>query len=97
MILHWPPPAALRLLLIAFETPPPPPHTHQLSTEMSNPIVFFDMTIGGAPAGRIEMTLRADVVPRTAEVRHTETPKLLFRLYSDGEPRLAPRTRWPVR
>ena len=25
------------------------------------------MTIGGAPAGRIEMTLRADVVPKTAE------------------------------
>ena len=25
------------------------------------------MTIGGAPAGRIEMTLRADVVPLTAE------------------------------
>jgi len=34
---------------------------------MSNPVVFFDMTIGGRPAGRIEMTLRADVVPRTAE------------------------------
>ena len=33
----------------------------------SNPVVFFDMTIGGASAGRIEMTLRADVVPRTAE------------------------------
>merc|ERR1712046_272590 len=34
---------------------------------MSNPVVFFDMSIGGAPAGRIEMTLRADVVPKTAE------------------------------
>jgi len=32
-----------------------------------NPVCFFDMTIGGRPAGRIEMTLRADVVPRTAE------------------------------
>jgi len=34
---------------------------------MSNPIVFFDVTIGGQAAGRIEMTLRADVVPKTAE------------------------------
>merc|ERR1711998_579878 len=34
---------------------------------MSNPVVFFDVSIGGAPAGRIEMTLRADVVPKTAE------------------------------
>merc|ERR1712031_89529 len=30
-------------------------------------VVFFDMTIGGADAGRIEMTLREDVVPKTSE------------------------------
>jgi len=34
---------------------------------MNNPVVFFDIAIGGQPAGRIEMTLRADVVPKTAE------------------------------
>lgn len=34
---------------------------------MSNPVVFFDITIGSSPKGRIEMELRADVVPRTAE------------------------------
>merc|ERR1711998_428350 len=34
---------------------------------MGTPVVFFDMTIGGTPAGRIEMTLRADVEPKTAE------------------------------
>ena len=28
---------------------------------------FFDITIGGKPAGRITMTLREDVVPKTAE------------------------------
>jgi len=34
---------------------------------MPNPVVFFDVAIGGAPAGRIEFTLYADVVPKTAE------------------------------
>ncbi|WZN58488.1 cyclophilin-type peptidyl-prolyl cis-trans isomerase [Chloropicon roscoffensis] len=34
---------------------------------MPNPTVFFDMTVGGAAAGRIEMELFADQVPKTAE------------------------------
>eukprot|EP00804_Cyclotella_cryptica_P025269 CCRYP_010364-RC/>CCRYP_010364-RC protein AED:0.14 eAED:0.14 QI:296/0.8/0.66/1/0.8/0.83/6/559/166 len=32
-----------------------------------NPVVFFDISIGGSSKGRIEMELRADVVPLTAE------------------------------
>ena len=34
---------------------------------MSNPKVFFDISIGGEPAGRITMELAADTVPKTAE------------------------------
>ncbi len=34
---------------------------------MANPRVFFDITIGGRPAGRVVFELFADVVPRTAE------------------------------
>jgi len=34
---------------------------------MSNPKVFFDMSIGGKSVGRITMELRADIVPKTAE------------------------------
>jgi len=34
---------------------------------MAKTKVFFDVTIGGAAAGRITMELRGDVVPKTAE------------------------------
>lgn len=34
---------------------------------MVNPKVFFDISIGGSPAGRVEMELRSDVTPNTAE------------------------------
>lgn len=33
---------------------------------MSNPRVFFDVTIGGAPAGRITMELFADKTPKVS-------------------------------
>mmetsp|Transcript_7400 Transcript_7400/g.8990 ORF Transcript_7400/g.8990 Transcript_7400/m.8990 type:complete len:220 (+) Transcript_7400:48-707(+) len=42
------------------ENPPPKP-----GAEL--PKVFFDMEIGGTPAGRIEFLLRSDHVPKTAE------------------------------
>ena len=36
-------------------------------TKKNNPVVFFDVDIGGSPAGRLVMQLRADVTPKTAE------------------------------
>ncbi|KAF8085977.1 hypothetical protein N665_0640s0022 [Sinapis alba] len=43
------------------------PKLSDLSTKMSNPKVFFDMTVGGKPAGRVVMELFADTTPKTAE------------------------------
>jgi peptidylprolyl isomerase len=34
---------------------------------MANPQVFFDVSIGGKPAGRVTFELFSDVVPKTAE------------------------------
>lgn len=45
----------------------PVPTSTPPKSNMPNPKVFFDMTVGGSPAGRIVMELRADVVPKTAE------------------------------
>ena len=36
-------------------------------TDNANPQVFFDMSVGGKPVGRITFELYADVVPKTAE------------------------------
>lgn len=32
-----------------------------------NPVVFFDVAIGGNPVGRIKMELFVDIVPKTTE------------------------------
>ncbi|CAL9748949.1 unnamed protein product [Musa acuminata subsp. burmannicoides] len=34
---------------------------------MANPRVYFEMSVGGSPVGRIVMELYADVTPKTAE------------------------------
>jgi peptidylprolyl isomerase len=40
--------------------------SHQI-IKMVNPKVFFDISIGGTPSGRIVMELYADTTPKTAE------------------------------
>uniref|UniRef100_A0A3P8WZI1 Peptidyl-prolyl cis-trans isomerase n=1 Tax=Cynoglossus semilaevis TaxID=244447 RepID=A0A3P8WZI1_CYNSE len=37
------------------------------SSNPTNPVVFFDVTIGGQDVGRMKVELFADVVPKTAE------------------------------
>ncbi|KAL1535130.1 cytochrome P450 monooxygenase 22 [Salvia divinorum] len=53
---------------------------HQRPPNPKNPIVFFDVTIGNIPAGRIKMELFADIAPKTAEN---------FRQFCTGEYRKA--------
>ena len=53
-------------LIIRF-IPTPSPLSFYSYQNRPNPVCFFDITIGGTPAGRIEMVLRADIVPKTAE------------------------------
>mmetsp|Transcript_32446 Transcript_32446/g.70864 ORF Transcript_32446/g.70864 Transcript_32446/m.70864 type:complete len:189 (-) Transcript_32446:264-830(-) len=40
---------------------------HLRPTNPNNPVVFFDVTIGGIPAGRLQIELFADLCPKTAE------------------------------
>lgn len=40
---------------------------HMRQPNPSNPVVFFDVSIGGQPAGRVRIELFADVTPKTAE------------------------------
>ena len=37
------------------------------TTGAPRPVVFFDMSLGGEPLGRVTMELFSDVVPQTAE------------------------------
>jgi len=54
-------------IMSAAKTAPKSEAKAEAKSEGKNPVVFFDITIGSTPAGRIEMTLRKDVVPKTAE------------------------------
>ncbi len=49
-----------------------------------NPIVFFDVTIGGHQVGRIKMELFADIVPKTAENFRYYFSPLLFIVLSEA-------------
>jgi peptidylprolyl isomerase len=52
---------------VAEPVTPTSPDTPPLPENAMNPHVFFEVSIGDKPAGRIEMELFADAVPKTAE------------------------------
>lgn len=49
------------VILCPVDTNPAKPNK-KVKNKMSNPKVYFDMSIGGKAAGRVVMELRADVV-----------------------------------
>lgn len=54
-------------LLFPHAASPLPIFVSYQAVARGNPVVFFDVTIGGAPAGRIKMELFKDTCPKTAE------------------------------
>lgn len=38
-----------------------------MENQVERPVVFFDISIGDVPAGRMKMELYSDIVPKTAE------------------------------
>ena len=65
---------------VTFNAQPNMPRAHASASNPHNPVVFFDVSIGGHAAGRIVMELFADVCPKTAEN---------FRQFCTGEYRKA--------
>ena len=45
----------------------PVPMVAERMNNSKNPVVFFDISIGGQDIGRIQFELFADVTPKTAE------------------------------
>lgn len=60
-------PAAAAVPAAAAMAKPEDTQWHLRAANPKNPVVFFDITIGGLEAGRVKMELFADITPKTAE------------------------------